>query len=388
MGSKHAFHQESRSTEEAEAAIAKFVGISSEKLPVTRTIDDVLKRLDCEEMNVVLMQVFEVLRKDKLFASHPELIPGRAYHLAIDAECTHKYTPNSSHNPATCPFCLKRQRGEEVLFLHMHVVASIVCPGSLRIPIYVYPIHAKSLDCKETDSQEKFKQECELAAFPVVLGKIRERFPKLNFCILVDSLYANAPAIKILQKHHMEFMIVRKNGSMSTVGKDCDGLMQLQEHKAACQTEENLTTGGKKIKRSYCFFNKLDYQDLKINLLRFEERVFDEDGNEISYVYWEWIVSFRITKSNVFLTASRGRMRWLEEDLFNTLKNRGFNIRHDYSRDSTAQVVWTILIMLAFVITEFFELLKSIIPIKKNRTVNLKSSTQGFFIKKEHQKPF
>jgi len=369
MGSKNAFHQEGRTSQEAEASIAKFVGIDSGELPATRTIDDVLKRLDHEEVNEVLMSVFEVLRKDKLFADHPELTPGGKYHLAIDAETIHKYTPESDHDCTNCPFCLKRQRGEEIWYLHMHVTVSLVCPGGIRIPLYLYPIHAKSLNCEETASHETFKQECELAAFPLILKKLRERFPRLKFCILVDSLYANGPAIKLLKEHRMEFMIVRKEGSMKTVGQDCDGLEKIPDGKTSGQIEEIGTEDGKKIKRSYRFFNEIDYQAMKLNILRFEEWVFDEDGTQLMFVHWEWLVSWKLTKKNVAFSASRGRMRWLEEDLFNTLKNRGFSIKHDYSRHSSAQVIWSILIMLAFLITELFVLTRQIIPIKRNRSL-------------------
>lgn len=64
---------------------------------MTKTIDDVLGKLNPEELNAVLMNVFEVLRKDKFFANHPKLTPGGAYHLAIDALTVHKYTPDSAH---------------------------------------------------------------------------------------------------------------------------------------------------------------------------------------------------------------------------------------------------------------------------------------------------
>ena len=167
----------------------------------------------------------------------------------------------------------------------MHVMVSIVCPGNVRIPIYLYPIHAKSLTCDETASHEKFKQECELAAFPVILNKIREQFPRLKFCILMDSLYANGPAIKISKKNRMEFMIVRKDGSMKTVGQDCDGLEKISEQKIAGQVEENSRDEEKKIKRSFRFFNEVAYQGVKLNVLRFDEWVFDKNGTQLSYVH-------------------------------------------------------------------------------------------------------
>jgi hypothetical protein len=369
MGSKNAFHKEGRSSKEAKASIAKFCGIDSGQLPTTRTIDDVLKKLNHAELNEVQMSVFEVLRKDKLFSDHSMLLPGNRYHLAIDAETTHKYTPGSAHDCKNCPFCLKRERGEEIWYLHMHVVASLVCPGGVRLPLYLYPIHAKSLKLEAAASQEKFKQECELTAFPLILAKIQERFPRLKFCILLDSLYANGPVIKLLNELRMDFIIVRKEGSMKTVGQDCDGLEKIPDDKIVGRVEETCIEKEKKYKRSFRFFNEIDYQGMKLHVLRFEEWIFDKDGTQLSYVYWEWLVSWKLTKRNASLTAFRGRMRWLEEDLFNTLKNRGFSIKHDYSRQSFAQVIWASLILLAFLITELFVLTRQVITAKQNRSI-------------------
>jgi hypothetical protein len=108
---------------------------------------------------------------------------------------------------------------------------------------------------------------------------------------------------------------------------------------------------------------------MKLNVLRFQEWVFDKNGTQISYVYWEWLVSWKLTKKNVSSSALRGRMRWLEEDLFNTLKHRGFSIKHDYSRNPAAQIIWYCLIMLAFSITELFVFTTQVIPIKRNRSL-------------------
>ena len=197
------------------------------------------------------------------------------YHLAIDAETCSQVHPKQCSRLCGVSFCLKRQRGEEIWYLHMHVAVSLVCPGGIRIPIYLYPVHAKSLTCGETASQEKFKQECELAAFPVILKKIRERFPRLKICVLVDSLYANGPAMKILKENRMEFMIVRKDGSMKTVGQDCDGIEKIATTE---QVEENSVKGERKIKRLFRVFNEIDYQDMKLNVLRFEEWIVDKNG--------------------------------------------------------------------------------------------------------------
>lgn len=368
MESKRAFHQEGRETTKSETALAKFAGIHTGVLPNSKTIDDVLNRLKPDEMNEVLMSLFEALRKNKFFSSRPWLIPNGLFHLAIDAETIHKYTPESAHDCENCPYCLKRERGGTVWYAHIQVVASIVCPGGLHIPLCVYPIHAKSLKEESSVSDDKFKQECELSAFPVLLQKIRDRFPKLSFCVLADSLYANGPAMEFLKKLSMEFMIVRKEGSMKTIGRDCDGLAQTQDHKTNHTRTETVRENNRIVQKSWSFFNDVGYGDGKINILRFDEWITDEEGRLISRVYWEWIVSWRLSKRNAPQTAMRGRLRWLEEDLFNTVKNRGFHMKHDYSRSPNSQVVWSILIMIALLITELFTATSHVVPLKKSRS--------------------
>ncbi|MDR3623910.1 MAG: hypothetical protein P4L16_02085, partial [Chlamydiales bacterium] len=48
--------------------------------------------------------------------------------------------------------------------------------------------------------------------------------------------------------------------------------------------------------------------------------------------------------------ATRSRIRWKEEDLFNDLQCRGFAIRHDFNRAPVAQSVRIYLILIAYAI--------------------------------------
>jgi len=54
------------------------------------------------------------------------------------------------------------------------------------------------------------------------------------------------------------------------------------------------------------------------------------------------------------LAARQARARWEVEDLFNTLKNRGFNLKHDYSRDPRSCFNWQGLALFAFGVFELF----------------------------------
>ena len=352
--SKNSFQTQAHETPKIKEKISRFIGRSDGTLPVTKTVDDVLEELDFEEFNNVLMQLFEGIRLSKLFFEHDELIPGGEYHVAFDGEKIHTYSPDSDHDCEFCPYCLKRKRGDTAWYCHMIIVASIVCPGGFKLPIYVHPIRARAIREKESSSDEIHKQECELSALKAIIPTLRERFPKLKMCALLDSLYANGPTIDLLESNRFSYAIVRKKGSMSSVGRDCDGLLKLSDYENSHTIRRNSTDpNGAKVHRKATYFNKIDYQERKINLLRFHEVVITPNGKERA-VYWEWIVSWKITQKNGLCSAERGRLRWHEEDLFNTVENRGYAIEHDYSRNGRAQMVWVLLIMLALFINECF----------------------------------
>jgi hypothetical protein len=321
---------------------------------LTKTIDSVLENIDYKEFNNVLLKLFENLRVGKFFFEHSELVPNQEYHIAIDGEKIHTYSPDNDHKCESCPYCLKRQRGEAVWYCHMIVVASLVCPKGFKLPLYVHPIRAQVISGKETSSDDTHKQECELVALKTIIPALRERFPKLKMCVLLDSLYANGPTFDLLDNNKFSYAIVRKKGSMSSVGKDCDGLLNLPEYENSHTTKLNFTEpNGTRVHQKVTYFNNIEYQERKINLLRFYECVITPDGRE-QITYGEWIVSWKVTKKNGLRSAERGRLRWNEEDMFNTLENRGYEIEHDYSRNYRAQMVWVMLIMLALFINECF----------------------------------
>ncbi len=366
-GSKHAFHTEANSDEETREKIAKFCGCSNERLPTIKTVDDALNNLSIEEMNGVLMDLFEQIRLSKLFSQYrDQLLPKGMFPIAIDGETIHKYEAGCAHDCEKCPYCLKRQRGDTIWYHHIIVVASLVTPQGLKIPLYVYPIHAQSVE-KQNLSDEKLKQECESKALLKILKALKERFPRLNICVLLDALYATGPSIQQLKDNNVAFAIVRKKGNMRTVGKDCDGLAQLPEHK---EIIENIkAANGDKIHRQYQIFNDIPYQEHKLNIIRFKEKITNSKGKHKSCYKGEWIVSWRLKKNNCADSVRIGRLRWYEEDLFNTIETRGLNIRHDYSRTPNTQIIWVILTMLAMTITECFLHLRAMCKSRKKRSI-------------------
>lgn len=139
--SKHRFHL-SLLRPKASAAVAKFNGYKN-RCPCTRTLDDLLVNLNPEDLKPILPAIFRSLCRKKVFQLHPEWIPQNEYAIAIDGQVTHVYNDNSQHPCQSCPYCLKRTRGEKVWYLHCDLVASFVAPNGLQIPLIFHRIRAR-----------------------------------------------------------------------------------------------------------------------------------------------------------------------------------------------------------------------------------------------------
>ncbi len=87
-----------------------------------------------------------------------------------------------------------------------------------------------------------------------------------------------------------------------------------------------------------------------------------------SWTYWQikgdetkyccWVTDLLITKSNVYRIMRAGRARWkVENETFNTLKNQGYLLEHNYGLENkNLSMVFVSLMMLAFLTDQIQQL--------------------------------
>lgn len=345
--SKHQF-QLNLLRPEASAAVAGFNGGNLDRCPCTRTLDDVLINLDPEDFQPILPAIFRSLCRGKVFQLHPEFIPQYEYDIAIDAQATHIYNDDSQHPCQSCPHCLKRTRGDKTWYIHYDLVASFIAPNGLQIPIVFHRICARP-EWGQL-GEEKWKQECERTAFPILLKELRRHFPRLRMCVHLDALYATDPNFTLLKALGMNYSIVRKAKVLKTVGEDCEGL-----EKFCKAIDVNNEDKRFKIQQTIRFFNDIAYRDHKLSLIKLDEQAEKKPSKRFAKVtskktHWEWIVQQRLNSANVGRIAARARIRWKQEEMFNDLQHRGFAICHDFNRAPAAQLIRTYLILIAYAI--------------------------------------
>lgn len=366
QGSKNAMQTsiESIATPDNKEGFLHLLKIEEEQktIPHSSVVDDALSRIDCMVFSEVLFNIFDRLIEQKFFYHNLEaLLPYDTFHIGTDGFWTHHYTePHSADADGNnaCPYCLPRvhNRGKSNQFttwVHVMVTFVLICGGGQTFPLYVYPL--KIGQVKEDQSDDGLKEECELAAAHIVLPLIRKRHPKLSFTFLGDSLYANQQFVRLCEQLKFDYIIVVKEGSQKKLHKRCNELAQTEFYQQNYTGKETGKRGRETVIKNAAWFNTVEMGDVFTNVLRFEESAVKQDGSLETIYKGAWICSKKIFHNNCFKRAKQGRSRWDHEDVHNTLKNRGYDIKHDIARaNPNLLMVWKMMMFIAFFITELF----------------------------------
>ncbi|MCK5883932.1 MAG: transposase, partial [Bacteriovoracaceae bacterium] len=102
--------------------------------------------------------------------------------------------------------------------------------------------------------------------------------------------------------------------------------------------------------------------DLLVNFLDFKEitETLDIAGEVIKTKTspWTWVTDIKITQDNVYQIMRGGRARWrIENEVFNTLKNQGYNLEHNFGHGfKNLCNNFIMLMMLAFLVDQLQEI--------------------------------
>ena len=93
--------------------------------------------------------------------------------------------------------------------------------------------------------------------------------------------------------------------------------------------------------------------DMLVNALEYWQ--VDGKGKTIRF---SWVTDMEITRENVYDIMRAGRARWrIENETFNTLKNQGYNLGHNYGLSKKhLSAVFVHLMMLAFLVDQVQQL--------------------------------
>lgn len=210
-----------------------------------------------------------------------------------------------------------------VVYSHQVLEAKLVTEAGFAISI--------ATEWIENPEGEFDKQDCELKACRRLAEKLKKSFPRLPICLVVDGLYPCEPFFELCQKKKWAFISVFKDETLPSIQEQVAETKKLEEGEE--RVVESKESRGK-LHQHYQWINAIDYHGFSVNWLELTETLFDEEG-QAKTTRFVFLTTEEITPHNVLELVETGRRRWkIENQGFNSQKNLGYEMQHQYSRTS------------------------------------------------------
>jgi hypothetical protein len=220
-----------------------------------------------------------------------------------------------SSNNISCDCCLRKVINKTTYY-HQVLAATIVCPGIKQVlALAAEPIQ---------NFDGSTKQDCEINAGKRIVHKIRSAHPKLRIIIVGDGLYSKQPFIDEIKQAAMSYILVAKPDDHIFLNQWFSDFQKMGE------THRLEIKDVKKGKHVYEWVNDIPLNGTKDadNVNYFEYTMFK--GDKASY-HNSWVTDIPITRDNILELVKGGRARWkIENEAFNTLKNQGYHLEHNF----------------------------------------------------------
>jgi len=302
-----------------------------EKIPSDTQMRTILDEISPEEIRPIYSEVLNKVKRTKEFKNF--MFMDEYCLLSIDG--TGMFSSQNNRNEQ----CLtKKRKTGDITYYQQLLGAVIVHPDHKEvIPLMPEPI------IKQDGIN---KNDCERNAAKRLMPKIKADHGDLKFIIIEDGLGSNAPHIKDIERQGWQYIIGAKEG-------DHKYLFQQLKEREDVQIVE-IKEG--KVLHRFKYVNKVmlneSNKDVIVNFVYYEE-IGDKKTRRFS-----WVTNIDINNSNVYKLMRGGRARWkIENETFNTLKNQGYNLEHNYGLGKNhLSTMFATLMMLAFCVDQIQQL--------------------------------
>ena len=222
-----------------------------------------------------------------------------------------------------CRLCLSKEKSNgHKEYSHQVLQPALVHPDMRQ----VIPLAPEFIRIQDGSS----KQDCETNAGKRALCKIRLDHPQLPIIIVGDSLYSTGPFIRAMQARRFSFFLGVKPGSHTTLFEDIEGFRR-------GNLLDRLVVVDKNSRRYvYEWVNQVPLNGTTNSpvLNYMELKTYNAEGKLTRRV--SWMSDIEIDKDNVQQLVGGARARWkIENENFNTLKNHGYHLEHNFGHGET-----------------------------------------------------
>ena len=197
------------------------------------------------------------------------------------------------------------------------------------------------------------KNDCEINASKRFFPIFRMMFPDIKVIVVEDGLYPNGPHLLELKKHDLRFIIGVKPGDHAFL------FDYIKFAKAEGLTKEFELKDPRRpnVTHRFMYLNAVpineSHLDIAVNFMEYWQ--IEPSGIK---KHFTWVTDIRITKKTAYPIMKGGRARWkIENETFNTLKNQGYNLEHNYGLGAKhLSAVFATLMVLAFLTDQLQQL--------------------------------
>lgn len=303
-------------------------------IPSNNQLRDILDDIPSDALSPIFKDLYEKLRRHK----HLE----RYAILPNVLMCTIDGTQYHSSKSVHCECCLTKQHASgEITYSHGVLQGAIMHPDKKQ----VIPMMPEAI--KNTDGSNK--QDCEINAAKRFIARLNKAHPRQTFMICGDGLMSHQPMIEITRKAGNHYLFVAKPGDHKYLNE------WLNAYDVLPKIERMDAKGNTHI---YTWQNTVplngNEKSIEVNWFQYQ---FKNAKGKITRTH-SWVSDLEITSSNVEAMTKAGRCRWkIENECFNTLKNQGYHLEHNYGHgNNNLSYNLYLITLLAFYFHQIFEL--------------------------------
>ena len=308
-----------------------------EEIPSDSQLREVLDTHDYAAVSDVFRRWFAKLQRSKKLERYQVL--GGYYLLSLDG--SEYFTSEHVH----CDHCLRREQSNgHRKYYHQILQPALLAPGCKEI-IPFAPEFIRAQDGAD-------KQDCEVNAGIRAVTRLRGDHRQLSAVMVCDALYATERFITHLDTHHFSYLLGVKKQSHKTLFEDIEGLRR----GGLLESLESTTETG-----YHCLYEWTHDVRLfathgapTVNFIEFH--MFDRSGKRTRH--FSWVTDLPIGRHSVEQLVRAARARWkIENENFNTLKNHGYHLEHNFGHGASyLSEVFFVLNLLGFFMHQIFAL--------------------------------
>jgi hypothetical protein len=308
-----------------------------EQIPSDTRLRELVDDQSWEPLRGVFREYVRRAQRSKVLEGFQFL--GGRYLMPLDGS---EYFHSESVDCDRC-LCRKRSDGSEEHY-HQILQPAIVHPGKRQ----VLPLAPEFIRRQDGEN----KQDCETNAGKRAIRRIREEYRQLAIIIVADSLFSKGPFVRELEELRYSYLLVAKPEDHKTLFEDIEGLRR------GGMLEGLETVGPKGQRYQYEWVNGVPLNAEKDSpVLNFVQLEISNAEGERTY-RCSWVTDLELTKENVVEVVRGARARWkIENEGFNTLKNHGYHLEHNFGHgEKYLSEAFFLLNLLAFMFHQFHEL--------------------------------